>query len=30
MVEHPERFYPTIDLDWQKEQLRLEGYARST
>jgi tetratricopeptide (TPR) repeat protein len=30
MVEHPERFYPTIDLDWQKEQLRLEGYARPT
>ena len=30
MVEHPERFYPTIDLDWQKEQLRLEGYVRST
>ena len=29
MVEHPERFYPTIDLDWQKEQLRLEGYVRS-
>jgi tetratricopeptide (TPR) repeat protein len=25
MIEHPERFYPTIDLDWQKEQLRLEG-----
>ncbi len=30
MVEHPERFYPTIDLDWQKEQLRREGYLRST
>ena len=30
MVEHPERFYPTIDLEWQKEQLRLEGYVRST
>jgi tetratricopeptide (TPR) repeat protein len=29
MVEHPERFYPTIDLDWQQEQLRLEGYIRS-
>ena len=24
--EHPERFYPTIDLDWQKEQLAREGY----
>jgi tetratricopeptide (TPR) repeat protein len=24
--EHPERFYPTIDSDWQKEQLALEGY----
>jgi hypothetical protein len=30
MVEHPKRFYPTIDLDWQTQQLRLEGYARST
>ena len=30
MVEHPERFYPTIDLSWQKEQLRLEGYAPSS
>jgi tetratricopeptide (TPR) repeat protein len=30
MVEHPERFYPTIDLDWQKEQLHLEGYVRPT
>jgi tetratricopeptide (TPR) repeat protein len=30
MIEHPERFYPTIDLDWQKEQLRLEGYVRAT
>jgi tetratricopeptide (TPR) repeat protein len=28
MVEHPERFYPTIDLDWQKEQLYLEGFGR--
>ena len=28
MVEHPERFYPAIDLDWRKEQLRLEGYVR--
>jgi tetratricopeptide (TPR) repeat protein len=28
MIEHPERFYPVIDLDWQKEQLRLEGYVR--
>ena len=25
--EHPERFYPTIDSAWQKEQLVLEGYA---
>jgi tetratricopeptide (TPR) repeat protein len=24
--EHPERFYPTIDTEWQKEQLALEGY----
>jgi tetratricopeptide (TPR) repeat protein len=24
--EHPERFYPTIDAEWQKDQLRLEGY----
>ena len=23
-VEHPERFYPTIDFAWQKEQLALE------
>jgi tetratricopeptide (TPR) repeat protein len=30
MVEHPERFYPTIDSAWQKEQLVLEGYARPT
>jgi tetratricopeptide (TPR) repeat protein len=28
MVEHPERFYPTIDFDWQKEQLAREGYVR--
>jgi tetratricopeptide (TPR) repeat protein len=26
MVEHPEKFYPTIDFDWQKEQLAREGY----
>jgi len=26
MIEHPERFYPTIDFDWQKEQLAREGY----
>ena len=26
MVEHPERFYPTIDFAWQQEQLKLEGY----
>jgi tetratricopeptide (TPR) repeat protein len=24
--EHPERFYPTIDAAWQKEQLQREGY----
>jgi tetratricopeptide (TPR) repeat protein len=24
--EHPERFYPTIDVEWQKEQLSKEGY----
>ena len=24
--EHPERFYPTIDTEWQKEQLVKEGY----
>ena len=28
MIEQPEKFYPTIDFDWQKEQLRLEGYTR--
>jgi tetratricopeptide (TPR) repeat protein len=28
MVEHPEKFYPTIDFDWQKEQLEREGYPR--
>ena len=27
MVEHPEKFYPTIDFDWQKEQLQREGHA---
>ena len=21
-VEHPEKFYPTIDFDWQREQLK--------
>lgn len=25
-VEHPEKFYPQIDMAWQQEQLRLEGY----
>jgi hypothetical protein len=25
--EFPERSYPTIDTDWQKEQLTREGYA---
>jgi tetratricopeptide (TPR) repeat protein len=29
MVEHPERFYPTIDTAWQKEQLILEGYGQN-
>jgi tetratricopeptide (TPR) repeat protein len=24
--EHPERFYPTIDPDWQREQLKIERY----
>jgi tetratricopeptide (TPR) repeat protein len=28
MIEHPEKFYPTIDLEWQKEQLAREGYVR--
>ena len=28
MVEHPEKFYPTIDFGWQKEQLELEGFTR--
>lgn len=28
MVEHPEKFYPTIDFDWQKEQLEKEGFVR--
>ncbi|MBM4419566.1 MAG: hypothetical protein FJ033_14845 [Chloroflexi bacterium] len=23
---HPEWFYPTIDLDWQREQLDREGW----
>jgi tetratricopeptide (TPR) repeat protein len=27
-VEHPEKFYPTIDPDWQREQLVKEGYRR--
>jgi tetratricopeptide (TPR) repeat protein len=27
-VEHPEKFYPAIDADWQREQLRIEGYRR--
>jgi hypothetical protein len=26
MIEHPEKFYPTIDFEWQKEQLKREGY----
>jgi hypothetical protein len=28
MVEHPEKFYPTIDFAWQKEQLEREGFLR--
>ena len=28
MVEHPEKFYPTIDFDWQREQLKHEGFVR--
>ena len=28
MVEHPEKFYPTIDFGWQKEQLEREGFTR--
>jgi tetratricopeptide (TPR) repeat protein len=28
MIEHPERFYPTIDFQWQAEQLEREGYVR--
>jgi len=28
-VEHPERFYPTIDFAWQKEQLARERAARA-
>ncbi len=28
MIEHPEKFYPTIDFDWQKEQLEREGFVR--
>jgi hypothetical protein len=27
-VEHPERFYPTIDWAWQKEQLARERGER--
>jgi tetratricopeptide (TPR) repeat protein len=26
MVEHPEKFYPSIDFAWQKEQLDREGF----
>jgi len=25
--EHPERFYPKIDTEWQKQQLKKEGYS---
>jgi len=24
LLWHPEKFHPTVDLDWQKEQLALE------
>jgi tetratricopeptide (TPR) repeat protein len=27
-VEHPEKFYPVIDAEWQREQLVKEGYRR--
>jgi tetratricopeptide (TPR) repeat protein len=25
-VEHPERFYPVVDREWQELQLLKEGY----
>ena len=25
-LEHPERFWPTVDRDWQEQQLLREGY----
>lgn len=28
LVEHPERFYPTVDRDWQARRLMEEGYDR--
>jgi tetratricopeptide (TPR) repeat protein len=30
LAKHPEKFYPDIDLQWQREQLRREGYTRPT
>jgi hypothetical protein len=27
-VEHPERFWPTVDREWQKAQLLREGYEK--
>jgi hypothetical protein len=29
VVEHPERFYPTVDLEWQELQLIKEGYDKA-
>jgi hypothetical protein len=29
-AEHPERFYPVVDLDWQQLQLVKEGYSNAT
>jgi hypothetical protein len=26
VVEHPERFDPVVDCDWQEQQLLAEGY----
>jgi hypothetical protein len=30
VAEHPERFYPAVDLDWQYLQLEQEGYDTSS
>ena len=27
-IEHPEKFYPAINLDWQAEQIKKEGAAQ--